>query len=154
VKRIASITVAACLLLAAIVTAEPFTSVGPGQIADKSNDRNVGIGLQVDLPVFGLVSLRAWWEDLLGVEIVALVFGPLVTVTPRGLVKIADSNEADLYMAFGSTFYPAGGVILHAAAGIEWSPSTHIALNLELGFGYDPSLGPSTFIGGGIHYYF
>lgn len=134
--------------------AEPQTpSAG---IFDMPLSFTLGFGLQVD-SVFSLLSVRAWFNNVLGVEIIggALIVPSQITI--RGLWRALETDITRLYVAPGCTLREDGFGI-HATVGTEWSVAENISLSLEVGLGFvlpgswlPP--GPVPFIGGGLPFY-
>ena len=131
-----------------------------------SEDRTLGLGIQLDFPFGGLISARYWLEPTFALEGIVFLWGYEGdiegTVTARGLYRIADAAVVDFYGAAGATLpfssygYGLEPIILSIAGGIEFGfrSAPSLAWNIEFGFSYaaDGSLG--MLFGTGIHFHF
>lgn len=165
--RMLLIAIALCALLA---IADVFAQVGEplasgAGVSDVFTSFDLGFGLQVD-SVFSLLSVRAWFNNILGIEAIggALIVPSQITI--RGLWKALETEVTQFYLAPGCTLR-GNGLGVHVAAGTQWSVVENIYLNLEVGLGYIlpggwfppgpvPFIGGSrlyTFLGAGVHFY-
>lgn len=157
-----------CLTFSILVLGQPVEPPAPGTGVPEvptALELELGFGLQVD-SVFSLLSVRGWFNNVLGVEVVggALIVPGQVTI--RGLWKALETEVTQFYLAPGCTLR-GNGLGIHVAAGTQWSVAENIYLNLEVGLGYIlpggwfppgpvPFVGGSrlyTFLGAGVHFY-
>ena len=171
VPRFGKILVAAVLLCFAIAIsalAQPVEPPIPGMgIPHELSvlELKLGFGLQIDSG-FSLLSIRAWFNDVLGVEAIGGAFIVPSQITIRVLWKALETEIMQFYLAPGCSLREDGFGI-HVAAGTQWSIAENVCLNLEVGLGYIPPggwlpPGPVPFIGGspvyvvlgaGMHFY-
>jgi hypothetical protein len=159
-KKLVLTGLAALLVIALLVAAqEP-------EIVNLSEDRELGVGIQLDFPFGGLISTRYWFEPTFGLEGILFLWSDGGDVegmaTGRALYRIADAPVVDFYGAagvtipFSSTVYGLEPFILSAAGGIEFglrfAPS--LAWNIEFGFSLSGMGEVQMLFGTGIHFYF
>lgn len=162
------LVILACVIVPASVLAQevgpPVSDFGVRE-SSTALELELGFGLQVD-SVFSLLSVRGWFNNVLGVEVVggALIVPGQVTI--RGLWKALETEVTQFYLAPGCTLR-GNGLGIHVTAGTQWSVAENIYLNLEVGLGYIlpggwfppgpvPFVGGSrlyTFLGAGVHFY-
>jgi len=134
------------------------------QAENLSSGRTFGIGMQVGLPVGGLVSARYWFNSSFAVEGIIFAWGEASdyfgVFSARMLYKLSDTPTVDFYIASGATFpfsaYGHDPVLFSAAGGIEFNFAfaKNLAWNIEFG-GTISSTGNLTMaLGTGIHFYF
>jgi hypothetical protein len=134
------------------------------QEANLSEGRALAIGMQLDYPWGGLVSVRYWFSPAFGAEEVVFVAGDLQglggSLTTRVLYRLADTAAVDFYVAAGvsAPFSPYGGepVVFSAVGGIEFSFAfaRNFAWNLEFGGALTATGAVDMSVGTGIHFYF
>jgi len=159
-KKTAFIVLATVLVSALLVNAqEP-------EIVNLSEERGLGVGIQLDFPFGGLISTRYWLEPSFGLEGILFLWSDGGSsegmVTARMLYRIADAPIIDFYGAggvtipFSSYVYGPEPFILSAAGGIEFgfrfAPS--LAWNIEFGFSFTGLGELQMLFGMGIHFYF
>lgn len=145
-----------------------FSVAGPvfaqEQDENLSDGRGFGIGMQVGLPVGGLVSARYWFNPTVAVEGIVFAWGEASNYfgvfSGRVLYKLSDTPTVDFYIASGVTFpfsaYENPPLLFSAAGGIEFNFAfaKNLAWNVEFG-GTMSSTGNLTMaLGTGIHFYF
>jgi len=134
------------------------------QADNLSDNRSFGFGVQVGLPVGGLVSARYWFNPTVAVEGIIFAWGDandyFGVFSGRVLYKLSDRPTVDFYVASGATFpfsrYGHDPVLFSAAGGIEFNFAfaRNLAWNIEF-WGTMSSAGNLTMaIGTGIHFYF
>ncbi len=145
-----------------------FSVAGPvlaqEQDENLSDGRGFGIGMQVGLPVGGLVSARYWFNPTVAVEGIVFAWGEshdyFGVFSGRVLYKLSDTPTVDFYIASGATFpfsaYGNDPVLFSVAGGIEFNFAfaKNLAWNVEFG-GTMSSTGNLTMaLGTGLHFYF
>lgn len=167
-RKVLVVVVLPCFAIAILALAQPVEPPTPGMgIPHELSvlELKLGFGLQIDSG-FSLLSARAWFNDVLGVEAIGGAFIVPSQITIRGLWKVLESEIMQFYVAPGCTLRE-DGLGLHAAAGTQWSIAENVYLNLEIGLGYIlpggwlppgpvPFVGGSrlyTFLGAGLHFY-
>jgi len=167
-RKVLVAVVLACFVVVIFAFAQPVEPPTPGiGIPNEfaGLQLKLGFGLQIDSG-FSLLSVRAWLNDVLGVEAIGGAFIVPGQMTIRGLWKAWETEAMTFYVAPGCSLRE-DGVGLHAAAGTQWGVADNISLNLEVGLGYvlpggwlPP--GPVPFVGGsplyvvlgaGLHFY-
>jgi acetyl-CoA acetyltransferase len=126
-----------------------------------SAGRSFGLGIQAEFPWGGLISLRYWATDALGLEGVFFVLAndgeTSGIVTARALYRAVDAEAVDFYIAGGASFQlstyasPALGSLV---GGIEINFSQRFAWNVEFGLSATIYGEVWTTFGTGIHFYF
>lgn len=140
------------------------TSLAQDTAENLSDSRSFGIGMQVGLPVGGLVSARYWFNPSVAVEGIVFAWGDandyFGVASGRVLYKLSDRPTVDFYVASGVTFpfsaYGHDPLLFSAAGGIEvnFAFAKNLAWNVEFG-GTMSSTGDLTMaLGTGIHFYF
>ena len=129
-----------------------------------SDNRGFGIGMQVGLPVGGLVSARYWFNPTVAVEGIVFAWGEsnnyFGVFSGRILYKISDRPTVDFYIASGATFpfsaYGHDPVLFSAAGGIEFNFAfaKNLAWNVEFGGTMSSTGNLMMALGTGIHFYF
>jgi len=129
-----------------------------------SIDRRLGVGMQLDFPFGGLLSVRYWISPGLAGEAILFLWGDAGdiegTITGRALVRIADRPAVDFYGAFGAsvplTSHGENAITLLAVGGIEFGfrLAPDLTWNLEFGLGYALDGDVSMVFGTGVHFYF
>jgi hypothetical protein len=129
-----------------------------------SDERTLGVGMQLDFPFGGLLSGRYWFSPLLGVEGIVFLWGDAGdvegTATARALYRIADRPVSDFYGAVGLSVpispYGWDAIYLSAAGGIEFGfrSAPSLAWNIEFGIAYSTDGELAMVFGTGIHFYF
>jgi len=153
------VVILACVMVPTSVLAQevgpPVSDFGVRE-SSTALELELGFGLQVD-SVFSLLSVRAWFNNVLGVEIIggALIVPSQITI--RGLWRALETDITSLYVAPGCTLRE-DGFSIHGTVGTEWSIAENFSLSLEVGLGFvlpgswlPP--GPVPFIGGGLPFY-
>ncbi len=151
------------LPLVASAQQEPAASTAGAALdgANLSSDRSFGLGIQAEFPWGGLISLRYWATDALGLEGVFFVLAndgeTSGIVTARALYRAVDAEAVDFYVAGGASFQlstyasPALGSLV---GGIEINFSQRFAWNVEFGLSATVFGEVWTTFGTGIHFYF
>ena len=152
--------------LIVVIAVASLAGSGFAQTQDEnlSDGRGFGIGMQVGLPVGGLVSARYWLNPSIAIEGIVFAWGEASdyfgVVSGRVLYKLSDTPTVDFYIASGATFpfsrYGQDPVLFSAAGGIEFNFAfaRNLAWNVEFG-GTMSSTGNLTMaLGTGIHFYF
>jgi hypothetical protein len=157
--RLLVVVILACVMVPTCVLAQEVGPLPPGTNAHENSQTPelvLGFGLQVD-SVFSLLSVQAWFNNALGVEIIggALIVPSQITI--RGLWRALETDITRLYVAPGCTLRE-DGFSIHATAGTEWTIAENVSLSLEVGLGFVlPGIwlppGPVPFIGGGLPFY-
>ena len=129
-----------------------------------SDSRGFGIGMQVGLPVGGLVSARYWFNPSVAVEGIIFAWGEandyFGVFSGRVLYKLSDTPTVDFYIASGATFpfsaYGHDPVLFSAAGGIEFNFAfaKNLAWNVEFGGTISSTGDLMMALGTGIHFYF
>jgi len=129
-----------------------------------SDERTLGVGMQLDFPFGGLLSGRYWFSPFLGVEGIVFLWGNAGdvegTATARALYRIADRPVSDFYGAVGVSVpissYGWDAIYLSAAGGIEFGfrSAPSLAWNIEFGIAYSTDGELAMVFGTGIHFYF
>jgi len=129
-----------------------------------SEGRTLGIGMQVGLPMGGLVSGRYWFTPNVGAEGIVFLWGNLGelegSATARFLYRVSDTPAVDFYTAVGATFpfspYGETEIVFSGVGGIEFSfPfARSLAWNVEFGAVLSTEGEITMAIGTGIHFYF
>ncbi len=156
-KKIGLFAVIAALALA---VAHPILA----QEENLSEGRTLGIGMQVGIPIGGLVSARYWFSPNVGVEGIVFLWGNLGEfegiATARFLYRLSDTPAVDFYTAVGASvpFSPYGEneAIFSGVGGIEFSfPfARNLSWNVEFGASLSTEGEVMMAIGTGIHFYF
>ncbi|MCD6494755.1 hypothetical protein J7K60_01735 [Candidatus Bipolaricaulota bacterium] len=152
----------AALAIVLLLLAVP--ALAQEQDENLSDGREFGIGMQVGLPVGGLVSARYWFNPTIAVEGIIFAWGEasdyFAIFSGRVLYKLSDTPTVDFYIAPGATFpfsaYGADPLLFSVAGGIEFNFAfaKNLAWNVEFG-GTISSTGNLTMaLGTGIHFYF
>lgn len=166
--RLLVVVILVCVMAPMSVLAQPVEPLPPGASADETSQTPelvLGVGLQVD-SVFSLLSVRTWFNNVLGIEIIGGTLIVPTQITIRGLWRALETEIMQFYLAPGCTLR-GNGLGIHVAAGTQWSVVENIYLNLEVGLGYIlpggwfppgpvPFVGGSrlyTFLGAGVHFY-
>ncbi len=129
-----------------------------------SEDRGLGIGMEIGFPWGGLLSARYWFNQTVALEGIVFAWGEgsdySGIFTGRMLYKVSDRPTVDFYVVGGATFpfssYGPETSIFSIAGGIEFNLAfaKNLALNIEFG-GAISSRGAFVMeIGSGIHFYF
>jgi len=160
-KRIL-IALAAVICIAGIAVAQDD---GAEQV-NLSIDRQLGVGIQLDLPFGGLISTRYWIEPSFALEGIFFVWGYEGdiegTITARTLYRIADAPVVDFYAVAGATLpfssygYGLEPILLSVAGGIEFGfrSAPSLAWNIEFGLSVSGTGDVMMVFGTGIHFYF
>ena len=131
-----------------------------------SADRGLGVGMQLDFPMGGLISTRYWVEPSFGIEGILFVWGydgdVEGTLTVRSLYRIADAPVVDFYGVVGATIpfstygYGPSAILVSAAGGIEFGFrfAPNLAWNIEFGISVSGEADLQMVFGTGIHFYF
>jgi len=139
---------------------------GETEPVNLSEDRGLGIGMQLDFPMGGLISTRYWVEPSFGIEGILFVWGyegdVEGTVTVRSLYRIADAPVVDFYGVAGATVpfstygYGPSAILVSAAGGIEFGFrfAPNLAWNIEFGIAVSGDGNLQMVFGTGIHFYF
>jgi len=155
-----------CLLLVTATFLFGATQEDPAIEAELnlSAGRTLGLGMQLDFPIGGLLAGRYWISDVWGGEAVLFLWGSSGDlegmVTGRILYRVADRPVVDFYTAFGVTqpIEPSDGepLIFSLAGGIEFGLrfASALAWNIEFGMAYGLDGELSMLFGTGIHFYF
>jgi len=153
------VVILACVIVPTSVLAQPVEPLPPDASADgisQAPELVLGFGLQVD-SVFSLLSIRAWFNNFLGVEIIGGALVVPTQITIRGLWRALETDITSLYVAPGCTLRE-DGFSIHGTVGTEWTIAEDLSLSLEVGLGFvlpgswlPP--GPVPFIGGGLPFY-
>ncbi len=150
------------LILLAVVTsmtslAQQASDVQPNQ----SEGRIWGIGMQAGFPYGGLISLRVWPVQPIGIEAILFLSGGAYlmegTATVRGLVRLSDADLTDFYVVAGATFPLEGSApVVSLMGGFEFGfrLAPMLAWNLEFGASYALDGYVNMTVGTGLHYYF
>ncbi len=154
--------VALTIVLVVFSLASP--AFAQGQDENLSDGRSFGIGMQVGLPVGGLVSARYWFNPTVAVEGIIFAWGEASDyfgiVSGRILYKLSDTPTVDFYIASGATFpfsaYGHDPVLFSAAGGIEFNFAfaKNLAWNVEFGGTMSSTGNLMMALGTGIHFYF
>jgi len=146
------------VLLAAVV----FPALA--QEENLSEGRTLGIGMQVGIPIGGLVSTRYWFSPNVGAEGIVFLWGDIGEfegiATVRFLYRVSDTPAVDFYTAVGASipFSPYGEneAIFSGVGGIEFSfPfARSLSWNVEFGASLSTEGEVMMAIGTGIHFYF
>ena len=149
----------AVLVLLVVVACPAFA-----QEENLSEDRALGIGMQIGLPLGGLVSGRYWFTPDVGAEGIIFLWGDLGefegTATARFLYRVSDTPTVDFYTALGATFpfspYGETEAVFSGVGGIEFSfPfAGSLAWNVEFGAALSTQGEVTMAIGTGLHFYF
>jgi hypothetical protein len=157
------------LLLALPFTAqaqEGLPAAGSASVAPASDNlsagRSFGLGIQAEFPWGGLISLRYWATDRLGLEGVFFVLSDAGetsgVATARALYRAVDAAAVDFYVAGGASVAlsgagsdPAMGTLV---GGIEINFSRPFAWNVEFGLSATIYGRVWTTFGTGVHFYF
>jgi len=134
------------------------------QAENLSDNRSFGLGMQVGLPVGGLVSARYWFNPIVAVEGIIFAWGDsndyFGVFSGRVLYKLSDRPTVDFYIASGATFpfsrYGHDPVLFSAAGGIEFNFAfaKNLAWNIEFGGTISSTGNLMMALGTGIHFYF
>ncbi|MGD9675728.1 MAG: hypothetical protein AB7V19_03485 [Candidatus Bipolaricaulia bacterium] len=168
-KRLhAGIAVAVVLCLGAVIAVaqDATTDDAPARAPDEnlSEDRTVGVGIQVGSPWGGLISTRYWLSPEMGAEAIIFVdgsggwFDGLATV--RVLFRVVDAAVVDFYVSAGATvpfpWYLGSEVMFAGLGGIEFGfrSAPNLAWNIEFGVACSTQGTVQMAIGTGIHFYF
>jgi len=129
-----------------------------------SDGRGFGIGMQVGLPVGGLVSARYWFNPTVAVEGIVFAWGEsndyFGVFSGRVLYKLSDTPTVDFYIASGATFpfsaYGNDPVLFSVAGGIEFNFAfaKNLAWNVEFGASMSSTGDFTMALGTGLHFYF
>ncbi len=151
------------VILAAVVLLA-WGGLGLAEQENFSSGRTLGIGIQVGVPIEGLVSARYWFSPQVGAEGIFLLWGTAGelsgSVTGRVLYRVSDTQAVDFYIAAGATvpFSPYANPTLtfSGVGGIEFSfPfAQNLAWNLEFGLQASTAGDLGMALGTGIHFYF
>ena len=154
----------AVLLLVITLVGPALAHPLPEQEENLSAGRALGIGVQIGLPLGGLVSGRYWFTPAVGAEGVIFLWGDVAalegTATARFLYRVSDTPTADFYTAVGATipFSPYGETeaVFSGVGGIEFSfPfAGSLSWNVEFGVGLSTQGEIMMAIGTGLHFYF
>ena len=142
-------------------------SVGGPVLAQDDNlsdGRSFGVGMQVGLPVGGLVSARYWFNPTIAMEGIVFAWGDSSNyfgiISGRVLYKLSDRPTVDFYIASGITFpfsaYRSDPILFSAAGGIEFNFAfaKNLAWNVEFGGTMSSTGNLMMALGTGIHFYF
>jgi len=136
------------------------------QVQDEnlSDNRGLGIGMQIGFPWGGLVSGRYWFNPTVAIEGIVFAWGEssdyFGVFSGRILYKISDTPTVDFYVAGGATFpfsaYRHDPVLFSAAGGIEFNFAfaKNLAWNVEFGATMSSTGDFTMALGTGIHFYF
>ncbi len=151
---------ALCLVVVLLASWTTIAQQMNEDVVNLSDQRGLGIGMQIGMPHGGLISGRFWFSTNLGVEGIVFVSGDAEyldgQITGRVLYRALDDNVVDLYVAGGVSIPLAGrGYSISALAGIEFGLrfAPHLAWNLEFGMFYG-NYGIGMTVGAGVHIYF
>ena len=154
----------AVLLLVITLVGPALAQPLPEQEENLSAGRALGIGMQIGLPLGGLVSGRYWFTPAVGAEGVILLWGDVGelegTATTRFLYRVSDTATVDFYTAVGATFpfspYGETEAVFSGVGGIEFSfPfAGSLSWNVEFGVGLSTRGEIMMAIGTGLHFYF
>lgn len=165
-RRIVSVLALGVLLwVPAVAFAQEDSAARAADAVQASNNlsagRSFGLGIQAEFPWGGLISLRYWATDALGLEGVFFVLAndgeTSGIVTARALYRAVDAEAVDFYIAGGASFQlstyasPALGSLV---GGIEINFSQRFAWNVEFGLSATIYGEVWTTFGTGIHFYF
>lgn len=165
-RRIVSVLALGVLLwVPAVAFAQEDSAARAADAVQASNNlsagRSFGLGIQAEFPWGGLISLRYWATDALGLEGVFFVLAndgeTSGIVTARALYRAVDAEAVDFYIAGGASFQlstyasPALGSLV---GGIEINFSPRFAWNVEFGVSATIYGEVWTTFGTGIHFYF
>jgi acetyl-CoA acetyltransferase len=165
-RRIVSVLALGVLLwVPAVALAQEDSAARAADAVQASNNlsagRSFGLGIQAEFPWGGLISLRYWATDALGLEGVFFVLAndgeTSGIVTARALYRAVDAEAVDFYIAGGASFQlstyasPALGSLV---GGIEINFSQRFAWNVEFGLSATIYGEVWTTFGTGIHFYF
>lgn len=152
--------------LMVVIAVASLAGSGFAQAQDEnlSDGRGFGVGMQVGLPVGGLVSARYWFDPSIAVEGIIFAWGEsndyFGVVSGRVLYKLSDTPTVDFYIASGATFpfsaYGHDPVLFSAAGGIEFNFAfaKNLAWNVEFGGTMSSTGNLMMALGTGIHFYF
>ena len=110
------------------------------------------VGCQLGMPISG-VGVRAWFGECWGAEVGVGAIAVPLQLTARGVWRVLETNQAQLYISPGIT-WREGFLIPSLAVGTAWSTYGRVSVSLEAGLaltgpgGWLPP-GPPLFIGGG-----
>jgi len=136
------------------------------QVQDEnlSDNRGLGIGMQIGFPWGGLVSGRYWFNPTVAIEGIIFAWGKSNdysgVFTGRVLYKLSDTPTVDFYVAGGATFpfsaYGEEPAIFSVAGGIEFNFAfaKNLAWNVEFGATMSSTGEFTMALGTGIHFYF
>lgn len=129
-----------------------------------SEGRTLGIGMQVGIPIGGLISGRYWFSPNVGAEGIVFLWGDIGEfegiATVRFLYRVSDTPAVDFYTAVGASipFSPYGEneAIFSGVGGIEFSfPfARSLSWNVEFGVALSTVGEVMMAIGTGLHFYF
>ncbi len=129
-----------------------------------SEGRSLGIGMQVGIPIGGLISGRYWFSPNVGAEGIVFLWGDIGEfegiATVRFLYRVSDTPAVDFYTAVGASipFSPYGEneAIFSGVGGIEFSfPfARSLSWNVEFGVALSTVGEVMMAIGTGLHFYF
>ena len=152
------------VVIAALVLAVVLPVLAQEEEENLSEGRTLGIGMQVGIPIGGLVSARYWFSANVGAEGVLFLWGDIGEfegiATARFLYRVSDTPAVDFYTAVGASvpFSPYGEneAIFSGVGGIEFSfPfAGNLSWNVEFGASLSTEGEVMMAIGTGIHFYF
>ncbi len=129
-----------------------------------SQDRGLGVGMQIGFPWGGLLSARYWFDQSIALEGIVFAWGESLdysgVITGRMLYKLSDRPTVDFYVVGGATFpfssYGLDIAIFSIAGGIEFNLAfaKNLAFNIEFGGAISTEGSFVMEIGSGIHFYF
>ena len=155
-----------CLGVAVAVAQDAATDDALAGALDEnlSEDRTVGVGIQVGNPWGGLISTRYWLSPEMGAEGIVFVDGSAGwfegLATLRVLFRVVDAAAVDFYVSAGATlpfpWYTESEVMFAGLGGIEFNfrSAPNLAWNIEFGIACSTHGTVQMAIGTGIHFYF
>ncbi len=152
------------LILISIILAATVGGLAQDTSENLSEDRGLGLGMQVGFPWGGLLSARYWFDESIAVEGIVFAWGESPdysgVLTGRMLYKVSDRPTVDFYVVGGATFpfssHGLNTILFSVAGGIEFNLAfaNNLAINVEFGVAASTEGSFVMEIGSGIHFYF